>query len=199
MKDIEDLRKSIAAMREKGSIKRLALTISQDKVMVEELLDISFDKQGTLAFRASWMLEHIASCFPDRFRPLVPKFIKGLPSQDNKSCQRHYTKILMCLFNTAPGNPYEDIVTGYKYREDLVDVVFHWYIDSLAPVAVKANCMDVLFYLSGEFDWISEELSMQIESDMRTGSAAIQHRGKKILEKLKRKEGEKIGNPREGL
>lgn len=69
----------------------------------------------------------------------------------------------------------------------LVTAVFEWLIDPSTPVAVLANCMDILYAFSGEFDWIREELGYQLVILMDRGSPALNSRGKRVFKKLNRK------------
>src|SRR5690606_9538226 len=108
-----------------------------------------------------------------------------LPNQKNPSCQRHFTNILRRLTHPRAPEPYAQAVR-LTNREQLVETVFNWLIDPGTAVAVQANCMDVLLHMSGEVEWIRDELKLQIEFLLRDGSPAIQSRGKKNLEKLAR-------------
>lgn len=136
-----------------------------------------------VAFRAAWVLEYIASRYPERFMEIFSDFVVRLPQQQNPSCQRHFTKILMEITGPKAPLPY---ATAYEKidKEQLIEVIFAWLIDQRTPVAVQANCLDVLYHMSGEFPWITEELRQQVTFLLRDGSAAIQSRGKKIAAKL---------------
>jgi hypothetical protein len=72
-----------------------------------------------------------------------------------------------------------------KNREQLVEITFDWLIDPETPVAVKVNCMDILFPFAKEQSWIKDELRSQVQFLLNDGSAALQSRGKRILKKLK--------------
>lgn len=150
------------------------------------LHDLCYDaKHSKLAFRAAWLLEYIAVHHPDRFIIVASKFLTRLSTQKNPSCQRHFTNILRRLTHPRAPRTYQDALLSTD-REQLVETIFNWFIDPRTPVAVQANCMDVLFQLSREFTWIREELKLQVEFLLRDGSPAIQSRGKKVLEKLAR-------------
>jgi len=150
------------------------------------LLDISYgDKNDTVAFRAAWILEYIATHHPDRFMPVFDAFMSRLPVQRNLSCQRHFTKILMAITHPRAPQPYRKAYRAMD-RLPLVETIFSWLIDPRTPVAVQVNCLDILYNMSDEFGWIREELKQQTEFLLRDGSAAMQSRGKKILKKLSR-------------
>ncbi|HWK99320.1 MAG TPA: hypothetical protein VNQ55_05215 [Parapedobacter sp.] len=155
-------------------------------VPMTELHDLCYDvDHPKLAFRAAWLLEYIAVNYPDRFMLVMNPFLARLAHQKNPSCQRHFTNILIRLTRPKVPTSYQRTLLSTD-REQLVETVFSWLIDPQTPVAVQANCMDVLLNMSGEFEWIREELKLQIEFLLRDGSAAIQSRGKKVLGKLSR-------------
>lgn len=77
------------------------------------------------------------------------------------------------------------IPQGYD-MEPVVEKTFEWLICPRTPVAVRVNCMDILFNLKQEFPWIEEELKAQVTFFLHDGSAAMQSRGKAVLRKLKR-------------
>ena len=151
---------------------------------VGTLYRLCFHPHGTMAFRAAWVLESVAERYPDRFGTIASSFLSEIDGQLNRSCQRHFTKILM--FMTAPKAPevYSKAIAQAD-RERLVETMFDWLIDSRTPVAVAVNCLDVLVYFTAEFDWIAEELEQQIEMRIHEGSPAFDSRGKRILKKLR--------------
>ncbi len=155
-------------------------------VSSESLLDICYDeKNDAVAFRAAWVLEYIATHYPDRFIPVFDAFLLRLPSQRNLSCQRHFTKILMIVTHPKAPLLYRKAYEAVD-RLSLVETVFGWLIDPRTPVAVQVNCLDILYNMNDEFEWIKEELKQQTEFLLRDGSAAMQSRGKNVLKKLSR-------------
>lgn len=155
-------------------------------VPMTELHDLCYDvDHPKLAFRAAWLLEYITVNYPGRFMLVTDHFLARLANQKNPSCQRHFTNILIRLTHPKAPTPYQRTLLSTN-RDQLVETVFNWFIDPRTPVAVQANCMDVLLNMSGEFEWIRDELKLQIEFLLRDGSAAIQSRGKKVLGKLGR-------------
>jgi len=68
----------------------------------------------------------------------------------------------------------------------IIGTTFEWMVYPQTPVAVKVNCMDVLYNLKEIDGWIADELRAQIEFQLKDGSAALQSRGRKVLKKLSR-------------
>jgi hypothetical protein len=134
-----------------------------------------------LAFHAAWVLEHVflAGTSPEQDWQY---FFEHYGEQKNRSCQRHFTKIAIYFFNRVP------TVAGVDL-EGVIERTIEWLADPSTPVAVKANCIDILFALRGKEVWLTEELTFQLEFILQYGtSAALQSRTKKFLAKL-RKEG----------
>lgn len=162
----------------------ISLTANQDIGMLHELC---YDqKNRSIAFRAAWILEFVAYVYPERFLAVMEDFLTRLPQQNNPSCQRHFTKILM-LLTDPKALPIYQAAFAQANKENIVEVAFEWIIKTDTPVAVKANCMDILYNLYNmcrEYDWIADDLRNQVEFLMRDGSPALQSRGKKMLAKL---------------
>ncbi|SEK79147.1 hypothetical protein [Parapedobacter koreensis] len=163
------------------------VALAEDATLPIALLhDICYDqKHGTVAFRAAWVLEHIATHYPDRFMPIFDAFLSRLPEQRNVSCQRHFTKIVMCITHPKAPKPYQNAFATIDH-EQLVEILFSWLIAPRAPVAVQVNCIAALFNMCDEIKWLAAELKQQTAFLLKDGSAAMQSRGKKIMAKLAR-------------
>ncbi|SKB45894.1 hypothetical protein SAMN05660226_01442 [Parapedobacter luteus] len=176
----------LAAAKVNIKAPNLVALAEDDTLSVETLHDICYDrKHGTIAFRAAWVLEYIATYHPKRFMPVLDTFMSRLPEQQNHSCQRHFTKIVMHITHPNAPTLYQEARSTIN-GERLVETAFGWLIDPRTPVAVQVNCMDILFNMRNEFEWIADELVQQTTFLMKDGSAAIQSRGKKILATLRR-------------
>ncbi|WP_257670274.1 hypothetical protein [Parapedobacter tibetensis] len=187
--DKQTLINRLATTLTKTKVPDLA-TLGEDTIPVVLLHEVCFyEKNESIAFRAAWVLEYIAIQYPESFMPAFHNFIDHLHDQRNSSCQRHFTKILMQITHPRTSMPFQGVYKGID-RARLVEIVFEWLIDPDTPVAVQVNCMDILFNMSKEFSWIRDELKNQVEFFMRDGSAAMQSRGKKILDKLKKSKPE---------
>ena len=161
-----------------------AVEIALDKsCMPGDLISLSLYPQNEIAFRASWVLEQFLYYRRDDLSPFLPDFISGYLIQKNRSCQRHFTKIMMYLTDSESNTEIKPLIG--EYLEQIIELTFDWLIDPQTPVAVKVNCMDILLQFGKEQAWITEELRSQVEFLLKDGSAAVQSRGKRILKKLK--------------
>jgi hypothetical protein len=161
-----------------------AIKIAQDKTCLpSNLIDLSFDPEKEIAFRASWVLEQFLYYRLDDLLQSLPEFIAGYHLQKNQSCQRHFTKIMMFIVDL--GSFSETSILLARYKDQIIETTFDWLINPETPVAVQANCMDILFLFCKEQSWIKDELFFQVQFLLRDGSASVQSRGKRILKKLK--------------
>jgi hypothetical protein len=161
-----------------------AVKMARDKSCLPgDLIEISFDPQKEVAFRASWVLEQFLYFRLDELLQSLSEFIEGYIIQKNRSCQRHYSKIMMYLVDLESIPEVYPIIA--RNKEQIVEITFDWLIDPETPVAVQVNCMDILFPFAKEQSWIHDELRSQVQFLLKDGSAALQSRGKRILKKLK--------------
>lgn len=162
----------------KKQVEEFALLALEHK-SASDLLDLSFYQQPEAAFRAAWILEHAllkSPVVPDSF---IQDFLACYPGQNNKSCRRHFTRILMLFSETANVS----LINEFPL-EPVVEATFEWLIDSKAPIAVQANCLSALFNLKNRYDWVEDELRAQILFLLKNGSPGIQVRGRKVLMEL---------------
>lgn len=127
-------------------------------ISLQDLLDISLEKDKTVSFRAAWVFETIVLKDTALLDGLLPQFFDNLKKQKNWSCLRSYSKILMYL--TSKKNKRYDL--DEKTEEELIEQAFQWMIEQQCSVAVLVNCLDILNNLSKKHVWIKEELFAQI-------------------------------------
>lgn len=176
-----DLERKLSGRQDKKRAASLAAQCRNGDFSYRDLIDLSFHPDGVLAFHAAWALENVflAGSSP---RTDWEYFFKRYADQKNRSCQRHYTKIAIYFFEKAATDADVDL-------EIVIERTLEWLADESTPVAVKANCIDILFALRKEEDWLAEELTFQLEFIVRNGiSAALQSRTKKFLAKLSKEQ-----------
>ncbi|MHC1702447.1 MAG: hypothetical protein AB9846_00940 [Tenuifilaceae bacterium] len=154
------------------------------------LFDLCQSKNETLSFHAAWVLENVLTSNRDLFSLSIPKIIELLPTIKSSSLQRHFCKLLkiamdLCNSNDLP----KDACNLFKKldMEPVVESCFEWLMDPLAKPAVKAHCMDILFYLSKRYDWITDELPHVIKLQMIDTTPGIRNKGEKVLGILRKR------------
>jgi len=150
-------------------------------ISLQDLLDISLDKDKTISFRAAWVFETIVLKDTSLLEGLLPQFFNNLKKQKNWSCLRCYSKILMYLTSNKNRRYYLDEGT----EEDIIEHTFQWLIEQECPVAVLVNCLDILNNLSKKHIWVKEELFAQISYFQKIKpSPALLSRTKRILQSV---------------
>lgn len=178
-----DLITQISSTIGKSKVLELSKILKQENFDLRELIDLTFNADKDVAFRAAWILENILLQSPTLYEADLQHLISHVAEIEHASCQRHYAKILLHL--TKPKTP-----AGVKAMLDTADLepvvekCFDWLIDPHVKIAVKCFSQEVLFNLRDRFPWIKAELAEQVKFLMRNGSPGIQSRGKKILERL---------------
>lgn len=174
----EELIKQVEATLGKAKVTQLAAIALENQSLVKDLIDLSFYPDKVIAFRMSWILENVFFAFHQSFYPHLNYFLEKYPLQTNESCRRHFTKMMMEI-------SFFEVALQARDWSAVIESTFSWLTEPGAPVAVQANCIDILYELRNEDDWIADELESQIEFLLRDGTAAIQSRGKRVLTKLK--------------
>ena len=155
--------------------------------LVPELFFLMQDKDAQIAFRSAWYLEMLVLQRPSLFTPYLKEFLTHYLSYQNLSVLRHITKIL--IFIQGSNSPiiwktiYEDSLRTHK--EEFVELHFSWLIDPDLPVAIRANCMDILYAFGKVESWIHQELKLSLIHIMEEPSPALFSRAKKIYKLLK--------------
>jgi hypothetical protein len=179
----EELLKEISQTLFKVKADKLA-NLSARAQNIGQLLELTFYPKKEIAFRAAWVLENVYYSNPNAFLPHLEEFKGAYCRQKNLSCQRHYTKIMMDITGHKKDIP--NLTINLFDFEAVTETTFEWLINPKTPVAVQVNCLDILYNLSSRYHWIKDELKAQTEFLLRDGSAAMQSRGRRILEKLNR-------------
>lgn len=175
----QEMESILAKQIDKKSVLVLAEQVAKIQFSIKDLINLSLHKTPEIAFRSAWILENTINYSRELFITYIPDFIDTYIKLQNESCKRHFTKILIFLFKNRL------ILLEGEKLDAIIDTTFEWLVITDTPVAVKVNCLDILFYCKDKSDWIREELPSQIEFLLKDGSAAMQSRGKKLLKKLK--------------
>jgi hypothetical protein len=144
---------------------------------VEELITATLDHSREVSFRAAWTLENVMRLSPDSIVQYRDLFMQSYATLQHRSSRRHFSFIAIRLSLTR------NLLTQPE-KELLIEKTFGWLLDPEAPVAVKANCIELIYTLRDTDDWIAGELREIILRELQNGTPAIQSRGRKFLAKL---------------
>jgi len=128
------------------------------------LVDIAFSADDILSFRASWVLEKLSEHYSGILDEYIPKIIKALPDFTSSSTRRTLSKVLM--HHTIP----EDL------EGETLNFCLNMIESAKEPVAVKANCMTLVFRLLPKYPELKSELFAIIETQIPYNSVAFKAR-----------------------
>jgi len=185
MMTVTELCEQLAATFGKTKVNKLVVILKEKNFALRDLIDLTFNADKTIAFRAAWLLESVFLLDPVFYLPELDYLLTRFSDVTYPSCQRHYAKIIMHL-TSAKVYPAIKIKLQQTNLEPIVERCFHWMIDPKVLIAVKVHASEALFNLRHRYPWINEELASQLQFLMRDGSAAIQTRGRKLLIALSR-------------
>ena len=181
----QQLEQKLQTRDRKIAFETLAQTLFDEGFPLSELIDLTFQSNSEAAFRAAWLLELTFVIGPLHYINDIPYIVKRLPEITNDSCRRHFVKILLNIIKSRTLTPIANKLKELDL-EPVVETLFDWLIDPKVKIAVKVFSADALLQLSNRYPWIKDELQEQVQFLMRGGSAAIQSRGKKILQQLQK-------------
>lgn len=183
MPDKEQLAKQLSVTMGKTKVLELSNILKKNSFGLHDLIDITFDNNKKLAFRAAWLLENVFLQNPEAYLTELEYLISKFADVEHNSCQRHYAKIAMHI-TAAKAPPAIKQKLQKIDMEVVVNRCFEWLIDPKVLIAVKVFAAEAIFNLRQRYPWVAEELAEQLAYLMRNGSPAIQSRGKKILSYL---------------
>jgi len=179
----DDLIQQISTTIGKTKVVKLTGILRDQQFALRDLIDLTFHRDKTIAYRSAWLLENLVLQQPESCLPELHHLLQCFTKVIYPSCQRHYAKIMMHLTDKkAPHNI--KVRLQETNLEAVVEKCFEWVIDPEVLIAVKVFACQVLFNLSSRYDWIKDELQQQLHFLMCDGTAAIQSRGKKLLAQL---------------
>jgi len=181
--DQEELLKHISETIGKTKVLKLTDILYNRMFDIKDVIRLTFYPEKEIAFRAAWLLENLVLTKPLRFIDDLDYLIAQFFKIKNKSCQRHYTKILMHLTGPKMDKAVKAKIEAMN-MEPVVERCFDLIINPKSPVAVKVFSCQVLFNLRTRYNWIPEMLTDQIRILMNGGKPAIQSKGRALLSYL---------------
>lgn len=167
----------------KSKVLKLTDILYNRQFNVRDLIELTFIREREIAFRAAWILENLILSNPPRFIDDLEYVILQFPKVKNKSCQRHYAKIIMHLTEPAMDKWVKQKLEIIN-MECTVETCFDLLIEPKTPAAVKACASEILFNMRFRYTWIGEVLTEQLKLMMNGGKPSIQAKGRRLLSYL---------------
>jgi hypothetical protein len=183
IKDKADLLLHISETIGKNKVLKLTDILYNRKFAIKDIIELTFYPEREVAFRAAWILENVFLIDPMRFGDELDVLISEFIKVKNKSCLRHYAKIIMHLTGPKADKALKQKLDKMNF-DPVVERCFDLLIDQKTPVAVKAFASQILFNLRLRYTWIKDVLTEQLHIMMQAGKPAIQSKGRKLLSYL---------------
>jgi len=178
----EQLTDLLSRIHDKNNIIWIANNLVEIDFSVKKLIEITFNPQLAIGFRAAWLLDNLQEIHPTYFEKYVDYFMQLFSSVTNPSCRRHFVRILKRLLQHK--NTRKKILNNQNIL-DVTETCFTWLTDAKTRVAVRVHCMDVLYELIETSTWIQQELYARTSLLTHTNnSPGIQTATKRLLKKL---------------
>lgn len=183
-----ELKTILAQTIGKEKVVYLSNIVAKHHIPVKDLVDLTFDSDDKVSFRAAWILENVYVSRPADFLPAAAYFLNRFAAQDNLSCRRHYGKILALMTKRNAPQAIKEVLAQHPL-DALVETSFAWLIDEEVPVAIKSHMLNILANLSARQDWIRDELLQTMDCLVNKESIAFFAKAKQIRKQLKVKPG----------
>jgi hypothetical protein len=183
IKDKDELLWHIAETIGKSKVLKLTDILHNRQFDIKDLIELTFIPEKEIAFRAAWILENLILSKPLKYIDELEYLLSLFPQIKNKSCQRHYAKIIMHLTGPAIDKAVKQKMESLN-MEAIVEHSFDLLIEPKTPAAVKACASEILFNLRCRYHWIGEVLSEQLKIMMNGGQPSIQAKGRRLLSYL---------------
>jgi hypothetical protein len=155
--------------------------IYQNMDALPVLWDIVVNSPYPFNARAMWIFELMCTENDTIFNQYLDKLAAFFPNSNNEAVNRMIGKLLML----------KDVPE--KYEGEVLNTAFERLVDKKLPIAVRVNCMQIVFNLSKKYPEIEFELRGIIENEIAHGMPAFKNRGGKILQQLNKKTFSKFG------
>jgi len=128
------------------------------------LLEITLSQNDKTSMRASWVLEKLSDKYPGIMDKYIVDIVNAFPTVQSSSVRRTLAKVLML----------------HKIPESVEGEALNFCIKMIEsakePVAVKANCMTILFNLLPKYPELKNEVFAIIENQIPFNSVGFKSR-----------------------
>jgi hypothetical protein len=129
--------------------------------------------EPTLSMRAAWALEKITLKFPGILQAWMELFAKNIANYSQSGTRRIMAKLFM--LHEIPE----------AYEGEIIDFCIRMLESADEPVAVKANCMTVIFNLLPKYPELKSEVFAVIEDQLHRNSVGFASRFEVLKKRYK--------------
>ena len=168
---------------------RVANIVLENKLLIKDLITITFKVDDKISIKAAWILEWICTHHNlDWILPYLDTFSKNISNVVFDSATRPCAKICEHLANayySKKNNKTKVHLTQY-HIDTIIETGFDWLITP-QKIAVRAYTMNALYLFGLEKDWVHPELKHLIETKIIHESKGCKARGKYILDLIEKR------------
>ncbi len=168
-----NLHHELSHRQHKEFVLALAKKIVQSKSLRDEFFELLINAESPIPQHAGWTLHHISDVDPEAVVPYLHVLLKHLDRPAHDAVKRGIVRALVPI----------DIPDDHIGHA--ADICFRFLENAKETIAVKVHSMSVLSNICQKIPELKEELAMQIEIQMPTGSAGFKSRGRKILKAIR--------------
>ncbi len=151
-----------------------AKAVVENPEQFETLIDLSFTRKSPISWRAARVADLCTELQPDIVLPYLSVLTERFPEMKCDSLRRSYSRLLIKFTDNIPE----------EHLVKIIDKCSEWIMSQDVAVAVKANCMQILYNISEKIPELKNELILIIEDQMPIGTAGLKSKGKTLLKLL---------------
>jgi hypothetical protein len=167
---------------------RVANIVLENKVLVKDLITITFDVENKTSIKAAWILEWICTHHDlNLVLAYLDLFSSNIKNLVFDSAIRPCAKVCEHLANAYHSKTENEVKEKLKevHIDAIIETGFDWLITP-QKIAVRAYTMNSLYLFGLEKDWIHPELKHLIETKIIHESKGCKARGRHILELIEK-------------
>ena len=167
--------------------KKYALMVINNPELLPKVMDILFNVDDKVSYRAAWLMEFVAREDLNAILPHLDRFTKEMHKIHLDPAVRPVAKICEYLIEAyyhKDPNKIKQVLTP-EHKERIIELSFDYLITD-QKIAPKAYSMGTLYLLGKDYDWIHPELILILERDFHSGTAGFKARARRLLSKMKR-------------
>ncbi len=170
---LERIQNQLMAELSRRNIDLITHFTEENPQAIELLVQIVLSHKEPLAQRASWVLEKLSERNKGILSNYLPLLVENLQKIPSSSTRRTLAKVLML----------HDIPE--EYAGFILDFCITMIESPKEPVAVKANCMTIVFNLLPKYPDLKKEVCALIENQIPNNSVGFESRYKVLRKKIR--------------
>lgn len=167
------LKEQLLSEMSRRNIDLVTKYIEDNPEQLKDIVELVMGHADVIAFRASWVLEKLTERKNVNVNPIIPQIVSILNEIPLSGTRRTIAKVLMMV-------DIEEEEEGY-----VLEFCMNMLESPKEPVAVKANCMTIVFALIPKYPELKDEVLAVIEDQIPHHSIGFKSRYNVLKRKYK--------------